>query len=272
MPQTNMAAFEHFMAAVTAVVDAERRRLQAGHLRAWRDWIKEAGTSGRGWAHKWTNPGETWKPARVGPGDPFTGRPRDMLEREKARLSGVWECSETPRAWFQAELEFYRALPEFTVAEFIRASRSFSPKTSQTWSGFHPRHYSLLNEEQAQVALELLRFIERVGVLPTVLQGIYGKLIPKHKAGALDVSFHSIGLMPSLYRLCARVRREEARSWEQRNKIPMIGHQSGRSIMEVVFVQALRAEAGQHEAEVRHSGCFLWDMKNFYEHVGYEKL
>ena len=39
-----------------------------------------------------------------------------------------------------------------------------------------------------------------------------------------------------------------------------------------MFVQAQRAEAGQHEAEVRHSGCFLWDTKNFYEHVGYEKL
>ncbi len=213
-------------------MDAERRQVQSGHMRAWKDWVREAGEKHRGWAHKWSNPGETWKPVKVGPEGTFTGRPRDMLESERTRLATVWGCSEKPRDWFEADVSSYRALPEITVDEFLRASRSFSAKTSQTWDGFHPRHYSLLTEEQAQVAIEMIRLIERVGVLPTVLQGIFGKLIPNHKAGALDVSFRFIGLMPSLYRLWGRVRRAEARSWEKRNKTPMIGHQSGRSIME----------------------------------------
>ena len=50
----------------------------------------------------------------------------------------------------------------------------------------------------------------------------------------------------------------------------MLGHQSGRSIMEVVFLQALQCETGA--AENKHSGCFLWDLSNFYEHISRERL
>ncbi len=40
--------------------------------------------------------------------------------------------------------------------------------------------------------------------------------------------------------------------------------------MEVVFLQALQCESGA--AEKKHSGCFLRDLRNFYEHISREKI
>ena len=108
--------------------------------------------------------------------------------------------------------------------DFLKAARSFPRRIASTWDGFHPRHFGLLEESQAEVALDIFRLVERVGVLPTVLQAIFAELIPKHKADATELSHRSIGLLPSLYRQWARVRREEARRWESRNRSAMLGH------------------------------------------------
>ena len=123
-----------------------------------------------------------------------------------------------------------------------------------------------------EVVLELLSLIKRIGVLPTVLQAIFAKLIPKHKGEAVELNFRAIGLLPSLYRQWARVRREEARKWERLNRSPVLGHQSGRSIMEIVFLQSLRYEAGACQEKPCHTGCFLWDLRNFYEYIDRDKL
>jgi hypothetical protein len=42
--------------------------------------------------------------------------------------------------------------------------------------------------------------------------------------------------------------------------------------MEVVYLQALRSEAGQAADERLHSSFFLWDLQNFYEYISREKL
>ena len=123
----------------------------------------------------------------------------------------MWGCSEEPEPWFQADATAYSELPELTVEAFQKAARSLPRRTASTWDGFHPRHNGMLGVAQAQVAMELLRLVERIGVLPTVLQAIFAKLIPKHKGDSVETAFRAIGLLPSLYRQWARVRREEAR-------------------------------------------------------------
>jgi hypothetical protein len=123
-----------------------------------------------------------------------------------------------------------------------------------------------------EVVLELLCLIERIGIVPTVLQAIYAKLIPKHKGESTEINYRAIGLLHSLYRQWARVRREEARRWESLNKSPIMGHQAGRSIMEVVFLQSLRSEAASCQDKPCHTGSFLWHLRNFYECIDRSKL
>jgi hypothetical protein len=96
--------------------------------------------------------------------------------------------------------------------------------------------------------------------MPSTAQGIFGKMIPKHKPGKTRVSLRSIGLLPSMYRHWQRVRQPVARRWESDNRCPQLGHQAGRSVMETVFIQSLRSEAAQTpDAEGRraHSAAFF---------------
>ena len=259
----NTTAFQSFYNHLESAIEEEKRQVRAGHLQAWRNWIREAGRSHKGWAHRWTALKQHWQPVRAPPGADFTGRPLDMLQSERDRLSGVWECSDEPQEWFQAPAESATQLEKLAPELLQRAARSFPRKTSQTWDGFHPRHYALLSLDQAAVVIGILRLIERIGVLPAVLRAILAKLTPKHKAEADVISHRSIGMLPSLYRLWARARRGEARRWEQRNRSPMLNHQGGRSIMEVVFLQSLKAEAGASGSERMHTGCFLSDLSIF---------
>ncbi len=179
--ELNEEAFTHFLGEVNEALEQERRALQKGHLRRWREWVREAEAHHKGWAHRWTTTKEQWKAVRVPAGGTFTGRPRDALEAERRRLQEVWRCSEESEPWFQADDAAAGALPPLSVQEFLQAARSFPRRTASTWDGFHPRHYGLLGERHAAVVLELILLIERVGIMPTTLQAIYAKLIPKHK-------------------------------------------------------------------------------------------
>ncbi len=106
--------------------------------------------------------------------------------------------------------------------------------------------------------------------MPACLQGIVATLIQKLKGD--DEAFRSIGTMPGLYRVWARCRAPLARQWERERRLPALGHQSGRSLLELVFMRGLLAEAGAHDRQPEASACFMWDLSNFYEHVPRDRL
>ena len=110
--------------------------------------------------------------------------------------------------------------------------------------------------------LKLLTLIERVGHMPTSLHGIVATLIPKVK-GHGETSFRAIGMMPALYRLRARLRTGVARSWEREHRDAALGHQGVRSLLEVVYMQAMLAEAGMMSEPQEQPAAFLWDLSIF---------
>ncbi len=206
-----------------------------------------------------------WRPTRTRPGSPYSGKPLEVLKAERERLSAVWGCTQYRQPYFEAPEGSHKDLPALDVEHALRAARTFPRRTAQTWDGFHPRHYAMLEVHQMAAVIDLVSFMEAVGLAPSALQAIMAKLIPKHKAEHVErVSMRSIGLMPSLYRFWARLRQPVAKQWEADHKTPMLAHQSGRSIMELVFIQSLRAESGQlQEGQKLHTGAFLWDLSNF---------
>ena len=273
-PELNRAAFRSLLADAEQVVDQERRITKKGTLEAWRSWVTEAGLSRKGWAYKWTALKEPWRPTKTQPGAVYAGKPLDVLTDERKRLTEVWNCSQTRQPWFEAPEGSHLTLPQLDVEAALKVSQTFPKGTAQTFDGFHPRHYGMMEYSQMAAFLDLLSFMEAVGLAPSVLQAVLAKLIPKHKAECVErISMRGIGLMPSLYRFWARLRQPVARRWEADHKTPLLAHQAGRSIMEVVFLQSLKAESGQMQDGHRmHTGAFLWDLSNYYGHLDRQLL
>ncbi len=259
---------DRFLEQLRTAITEEQQAQNRTARQQWRQWVHDSMGTNLGWAHKWTKLAAVWKP----PASELStdNRPTAKLEREAARLSQIWGSKRTRGPTYRATQEAIDGLPPITVQEFRRAINTFPRRTSSTWDGLHPRHFALLTDAQIEVVIKLMRLIEQVGEMPTCLQGIVATLIPKLK-GDLE-SFRSIGMMPGLYRAWARCRAPIAKQWERAHKHTALGHQSGRSLLELVFMQAMLAEAGSHDEVQEFSACFMWDLSNYYEHVPRDTL
>ncbi len=251
----NSNAFHELYADVGQAVDEEKTTIRGNQIEAWKAWVQEAGKERPGWAHRWTSVRDLWKPPKTGGPIEFSGQPLETLRQERDRLAQVWGCEDERQPLFEAPEDQFGRLEPISPDVLATAARSFPSRTSQSYDGFHPRHYTMLAAEQREVLVAILRLVERLGILPSALQAVLAKLIPKNKSQG--ASYRSISLFPSLYRVWSRCRLSVARKWEADNKDPLIGHQSGRSIMEIVFLQSLEAESGQMAKQKKHTGFFL---------------
>ncbi len=239
--ELNEETLQQFQSEVTSAIEEEQHEQTKNHRAAWRDWVKGAGTAHPGWVHRWTALRQPWRPLKASGG--ASGRPIDTLTSESHRLGHLWQCTEEETIFFEDEAESWRDLPPIEPEAVLAAARTFAFKTSQTWDGFHPRHFALLTLPQAHIVARLYQLMERTGVTSSVIRSVVTKLIPKHRAGVEQLAMRGIGLMAALYRHWQRLRQPVARAWERRHREAMLAHQAGRSVMETVFVQALRSEA-----------------------------
>ncbi len=261
--EEQLTILDRLIESIASAMEEEHRLQSASAQEQWRHWVQNSMGVNPGWAHRWSKVSATWRPPR---GDLQTlGRPTDKLDVEAERLSSIWGCSRSRTQRFRASQSDIDTLPPVTVEELRKAISTFPRNTAHTWDGLHPRHFLLLSDLQLEVVIALMHLIEQVGEMPSCLQGVVATLIPKLKGDS--EAYRSIGMMPGLYRVWARVRAPMAKQWERSHKNAALGHQSGRSLLELVFLQAMLAEAGAHGEEPEASASFLWDLSNFYEHV-----
>ncbi len=168
---------DSFLGEISVALDHEQSQHRKASREQWSSWVKESLGVNTGWAHKWSQITELWRPPRTS--GSFEGKRSQVLEREAARLSDIWGCTEEAPAQFTGLAEDVEALPQVTVDDFRRAVKTFSARTSQTWDGLQPRHFGLLEDDQVEVVIKLFGLIERIGNMPTSLQGIVATLIPK---------------------------------------------------------------------------------------------
>jgi hypothetical protein len=195
----NSAAFHELYGAVGQAVSEEKEAIRGSHSEAWKAWVQEEGKANLGWVHRWTALKDLWKPPPYKGHASFSGSPLETLTRERDRLAQVWGCGEQQHEPYQAPPDEYDKLQHITPDEAEKAARSFPSRTAQSYDGFHPKHYTMLSREQFVVFVGLLRLIERTGFLPSAIQAVLAKLIPKLKGQ--DIAYRAISLFPSLYRV-----------------------------------------------------------------------
>jgi exonuclease III len=246
--------------SLNTFVETEARSDKMEAHKAWTSWADEATLAGAGRAHRWSRVPQAWRPQSVIREGIRSALPVNVLQSEADRMAEVWESDQVTLPIVRGE-----ALPRLTPTELRSAAHTFATTTAQTYDGFHLKHFTLLSDEALLVIAIILENVERLGAMPRATALVHMVLLEKSTGG-----HRGIGLFPSLYRLWARARRPWARRWEAAHKRTYLACCSGASCVDAVWRQALANESANLKGEA--VGCFLWDLKQFYEHLDRAKL
>ncbi len=123
----------------------------------------------------------------------------------------------------------------------------------------------MASDAALRVTAMVLEAVELTGIWPTQVSVTTMPMIPKPKGG-----FRVIGLLPALYRLWGRARREHAVRWENEHLRGYFASAAGTSPVDVVWAQAARQEAGVAGAQT--AGMVLEDLASLYEGINRDVL
>ncbi len=235
-----------------------------GSKQRWTEWVTEGLGRGAKNAFKASRLPEAWKPTTAEePDGTISGDPLKLLEAQRREYAALWMAEEgRAKEWQWASCD---SLPRPSAGELRAASRSFRAETSQTYDGLHVKHFSLLSDAALETLAAIMEAMESGGRVPSQIHLVTMPTLPKPSGG-----FRLIGIFPATYRLWARVRKPYAEAWETNNDRPFFAAAAGRGAVDVVWRQALRAEAAV--ASQSHAASVLTDMAKFYEHIDHQKL
>ena len=108
---------------------------------------------------------------------------------------------------------FWRSLPRETlevpkVTDLRRAAKSFKWRTGTSVDGLSPRACPLLADDALAMAVYLVWAAEQRGRWPNAATRVHVMLLSKPTGG-----FRHIALLPSIYRLRAKLRAAHIRRW-----------------------------------------------------------
>ncbi len=246
--------------AATAAEAAETRE-RSERQAAVRKWANEASQAGAAMAHRWTKVPEEWRPetveADVDGVKTVTANPGAVVEAERAKWEALWRPADVT----SAQPRWGRATPlrRPTVEQFRRAARKFPRKTGIGVEGILPADFDALDDEGVMVCIEIMLACEAVGHIPDIIALVLVRLIPKRDGGR-----RPIGLLPSLYRIWAKIRAGDVRDWERKWARAYFAAGPGKSAEAAAWRSALRAELAT--ASNASSASVLWDLLKCFEH------
>ena len=195
-----------------------------------------------------------------------TADPVKVLDNTVSKYHKLWHCAEGDVAFGKGPLwGGGTRLGRMAAARIRAASKTFKKKTSITHDGMHPRHFSLLSDEALEALAIIFETMECLGTMSTELRQNLVVLLAKAAGG-----FRPIGIYTSFERLWTRIRNEEVREWQEKNKKDFLSCSKGSGAADAVWAQSVRAESGIGEHKHIISG--FWDMKSFYDCIDHGLL
>ncbi len=189
-----------FTAAAT--VDARRR---------WKEWIAAGIDNGAANAHAYTRAPKAWAPtAVVRPDGTVSSAMEDIMNEQRDRHRRMWRPAAGPFRYLWSERD---ELPQISRERIRESAATFALRTSTTYDGFHPRVIGYLSDEAIDTLSLLYAAIEASAIWPRQVSVVVAVMLPKPRGG-----YRSVGLAAAVYRLWAKVRREEADIWEKSNQ------------------------------------------------------
>ncbi len=216
--------------------------------------VQEASEGGAAMAHRWTRIPEQWRPDIVqrefDGASTTTADPGAAVEEERKQWAGYWSPPGVERVRFAWGRVANLARP--SLAAFSAAARKFPRTTDIGVEGMLLVDFDALDDDGIEACMDVMMAWETIGYIPRLIALVPVNMIPKKDGGR-----RPIGVRPSPYRIWAKARASEVRSWEHQWKRKYFLASPGKSAEGAAWNAALRAEiAAAANAE---SGSVLWD-------------
>ncbi len=248
---------------LTLALRAEESAREERELAAWRSWIAQDAGGGARNAHLYSREPEEWQPTEVmTTRGTISSDPYEFLQAMRETYKEKWAAVNTQ---YHYDWECCQGLTRLTPGELRSSSMEFRKGTTQTYDGFHVRHFALLCDDALDALSHLLLAVEMTGRWPSQIGLVPMPLIPKPKGG-----YRGIGILPGLYRLWAKARRPMAEAWERDNPRGYLAAAIGSGALGAVWRKAARQEAGVGAGSVAAST--LDDLESFYESLSRDRL
>ncbi len=232
-----------------------------------REWAHAASHAGAAAAHRWTKVPEDWRPETVEEDvdgiRTVTADPGAVIDAECAKWAKLW----SPPGGVKEQLDWgiVPELPRPTAEQFRRAARRIPRKTGVGVAGITPSDFEALDDAGIEACIDVMMACESVGYIPRAIALVIVRMIPKKDGGR-----RPIGLLPSMYRIWAKVRADLVRDWERYYAREYFAAGPGKSAEAAAWRAAFRAElAAASQAE---SASILWDLLKCFEHGDHKRL
>ena len=246
---------DHAKSAAALALKEEQGKRTA----SWAAWCDAALVKGAKQMHRHTKVQLPWVPTTVMGNGLVTADPQAVLRAYVDELLPYWQTSPSPP---EVRVPDRACIGRIPPDKIVEASLSFPVDTSQSLDGFHVRHFALLPMAGLVALSGLMMILEMLGVLPKQVALLIVALIPK---GVGKSGMRPIVLFSSFYRLWAKCRKEEADRWFVLHDRPYFACGKGRSSEDVVWRQAVKAEAAKGKGKAALS--VLWDIRKFFENA-----
>ncbi len=241
--------------SIVAAAEAGRK---ADDDRSWRAWIWEDFDAGARRAHAFSRlPQEVTPDAVPGQGAAMTSTPEAPLDPQRNKFRARWRPANGP---FRYHWPTRSELAQLTPARLREVAQTVSYRNAQTDDGFHPRQLACLSDEALLTLSIILQAVEVSGRWPRQVSMVITPLIPKPKGG-----FRPIGLLPAIYRLWAKARRDLADRWEADHRRAFLSSARGNGPIDTMWRMTARQEAGV--ARDDQAGVIAEDLAAFFETI-----
>ena len=239
---------------------------------SFRAWAKKATQNGGGAAHAYTKIPKGWQeavvaggahPPRQGMPNGVSSNPQEVVDAELGKWCGTWNATDTPASPLPPWPVVERLLPSLE-SEIREVGRTFKWRTGLGLDQLHPRHLTSVSDGCLYCLGYLFYLAEACGLWANPMQFFSFFLLAKPAGG-----FRTIGLLPSLYRVWAKLKMPLVRAWAATVPRPFLAAGVGKSTEDAVGRLLMTAEAAKADEEV---ACVIVDIDKCYESVQHEKL
>ncbi len=274
----HLAALESVMvwaAEAAQLAQVEERLARNRRLASWRDFVRSSTQGSARMGHRLLKGPKLWQPEGVRVVDDDGAMMVSYSAEDVGNMCmksamndwGVGDDPEPPPQLID-DVDLMAMMREarenplagVDVTTMRAACSSFCVHTALGLDGWHPRLWAWLCDDGCSCLLALLRAIEMALMWPADVRQIVFARIPKEAGG-----HRLIGLLTSLYRVWAKLRRPLCQKWEDGYCRGWDYASKGAGAVSAAWDLMVEWEAS--EAVGMKTAAFMGDLKRFYEFI-----